>query len=611
MIQLEQLARALSRSPYLTLTVRKLMEFRPKEGAISISHFWKHRDSDIEKKGQMSDLYLLTAGFWKYFDLSAWNRYKREVNHLPLREFALQLAISAEEFRLSNLIRQQRPGTDTAFVVREDVYSTFHEQQMIVNFNKGFMSDSLFSILYIALRKGSHITLLVDEYPTYFKRIVTKWQFVFDSKSTADSCQICLDILYSLEEETIKDLTHTFVSLHENLQETIYEEKNKRQLDQQKSDNLPTSESIEEMFRTWHRENKKQRGPHLEFELTKGNKGKTNDGRIEEGDESNEIENEGTGTSTPNKKSKQSGEMTGKSDKKRTKQSGERFGDEHLNVTIEEKKIELKTDSNMKDIILTIRSQQKPSVKAFTKEIRKRIDQKQESKRTSLSKGRLTPNLTSLVTDPRPKPFYKKNNPSLPMDAVFGLLVDSSASMIDKMEETKKAVLLFHDVLRDLGIKHDIVSYYEDAYEASEHEQPNSFLFCHQVEDGIKDHSEAIFSLDAHEDNRDGLAIRWMAERLYKRPEKHKFILFFSDGEPSAYGYAANGIIDTAEAVIEIEKKGINVLHLFLSSEEPVEEQLQLFHMMFGSKTATAKNTDEFTIQTLRLLRRMLYLVVK
>jgi len=223
MIQLEQLARALSRSPYLTLTVRKLMEFRPKEGAISISHFWKHRDSDIEKKGQMSDLYLLTAGFWKYFDLSAWNRYKREVNHLPLREFALQLAISAEEFRLSNLIRQQRPGTDTAFVVREDVYSTFHEQQMIVNFNKGFMSDSLFSILYIALRKGSHITLLVDEYPTYFKRIVTKWQFVFDSKSTADSCQICLDILYSLEEETIKDLTHTFVSLHENPEDLLLE----------------------------------------------------------------------------------------------------------------------------------------------------------------------------------------------------------------------------------------------------------------------------------------------------------------------------------------------------------------------------------------------------
>jgi nitric oxide reductase activation protein len=183
--------------------------------------------------------------------------------------------------------------------------------------------------------------------------------------------------------------------------------------------------------------------------------------------------------------------------------------------------------------------------------------------------------------------------------------------MIDKMDETKKAVLLFHDVLRDLGIRHDIVSYYEDAYEASEHEQPNSFLFCHQVEDGLKDHAAEILSLEAHEDNRDGLAIRWMAERLQKRPEKHKFLLLFSDGEPSAYGYAANGIVDTAEAVIESEKKGIHILHLYLSATQPVEEQLQLFKMMFGPRTATARNVDEFTTQTLRLLRRMLYLIVK
>ena len=611
MIQFEQLARALSRSPYLTLTIRKLMEFRPKEGAISMSHFWNHRDPDIEEKGQLSDLYLLTSGFWRHFDLTAWNHYKKAVSLHPLKEFALQLVISAEEFRLSNFIRQERPGTDSAFVVREEVYTTFHEQQLMVNFNKGFMSDSLFSFLYVALRKGSPIASLED-YPSYFNRTLAKWQFIFDSKSTAESCRICLDILYSLEEEITKDLTHIFISLHENLEEVpSYEEKAKRQIDQQDSEDLPPSESIEEMFRTWHRESEKQQGPHLEFELTKGNKGKTNNGRVEEGDESNEIDSEGSGTSTANKKSNQTANMDGTTEKNQTKQSGERFGDEHVNVSFEEKKIDRKSNASLKDIISIIRAEQKPYVKAFTKEIRKRINQKQESKRTQLTKGRLTPNLTSLLTDQRPKPFYKKNNPSLPMDAVFGLLIDSSASMIDKMEETKKAVLLFHDVLRDLGIRHDIVSYYENAYEATEQEQPNSFLFCHQVEDGLKDHSESIFSLEAHDDNRDGLAIRWMAERLLKRSEKHKFILLFSDGEPSAYGYAANGIIDTAEAVIEVERKGIHLLHLFLSAEQPVEEQLQLFRMMFGAKTATAKNVDEFTTQTLRLLRRMLYLVVK
>ncbi|MGB3261799.1 vWA domain-containing protein [Paenisporosarcina sp.] len=611
MIQLEQLARALSRTPYLTLTVRKLMEFRPKEGAISISHFWQHRDPEVEQNGQLSDLYLLTAGYWRHFNQTSWNRYKKEVMQFPLKEFALQLALSAEEFRLSNLIRQERPGTDKAFSVREDVYTTYHEQQMSVNLNKGFISDSLFNYLYLSLRKGSQAVIINDDIPGYFQRILSKWQFIYDAKSTADCCKICLDILYALEEELTKDLTHTFLTIHENLLLPAYEAKAQHQIDQQNSDEQPTQDSIEEMFRAWHRESEKQAGPHLEFELSKGNKGKTDNGRFEEGDDANEIQSEGIGSSHSNKKSKQNAQMNGKSEKKSTKHSGERFGDEHQFVTIEEKRIVPKEFSSLKNNILTIRAEQKPYVKAFTKEMRKRIDQKLENKRSNLSKGRLTPNLTSLLTEQRPKPFYKKNNPSLPLDAVFGLLVDSSASMIDKMDETKKAVLLFHDVLRDLGIRHDIVSYYEDAYEASELEQPNSFLFCHQVEDGLKDHAAEILSLEAHEDNRDGLAIRWMAERLQKRHEKHKFLLLFSDGEPSAYGYAANGIVDTAEAVIESEKKGIHILHLYLSATQPVEEQLQLFKMMFGPRTATARNVDEFTTQTLRLLRRMLYLIVK
>jgi len=611
MIQLEHLAQALSRAPYLTLTTRKLMEYRPKEGAISISHFWKHREKDIEQKGQLSDLYLLTAGFWRHFDLSAWNRYKKEVKQFRTQEFALQLAIIAEEFRLSNLIRRERSGTKQAFVVREEVYSTYHEQQSIVNLQKGFIADSLFSFLYISLYKGTLSNLEINDYPAFFLRILPKWQFMYDSTSTSQSCNICLEILYALEEDVTKDLTHTFTSIHENLQEPVFPDKNKNKVEQFGTSEAQDSESIKEMFSTWHRESEKQKGPHMEFELTKGNKGKTDSSRVEEGDESNDIHSEGSGTSAANKKNNQSGHPEDKILKMNTKQSGERFGNEHLNVTYVEQKIELKKNKDIKENIVLIRAEQRPFVKAFTKEIKKRIEQKHESKRTNLSKGRLSPKLTSLVTEQRPKPFYKKNNPSPPLDAVFGLLVDSSASMLDKMEDTSKAVLLFHDVLRDLGIPHDIVSYYEDAYEATAHEQPNKFLFCHQMKDNLLDDGQAILSMEAHEDNRDGLAIRWMAERLGKRSEKHKFILLFSDGEPSAYGYAANGIIDTAEAVIEVEKKGIHLLHLFLSAVEPVDEQLKLFQMIFGSKTASARNVNEFTTQTLRLLRKMLYIVVK
>ncbi|MET1014924.1 MAG: hypothetical protein ABWX61_10530 [Paenisporosarcina sp.] len=609
MIRMEQLARALSQNPSLSLTIRKLMEFQPKVESMSISHFWQHREKDIEHKGQLSDLYLLTLGFWKQFDLREWESYKEKVEHFLLKEFAFQLLLSAEEFRLSNLISQQRPGTENAFTVREEVYVAYHEQQLQVNLNKGFFSDALFSFLYISLRKTTSFD--VDLYPAYFKRILEKWQFVFDSTSTADNVKICLDILYHLEDVISKDLIHTFMSIHENLMETSYAEKAKSQVNQEDSNKDSQPDSIEEMFNTWHRENEKEKGNHLEFDLNNGNKGNINDSRFEEGNEANDIQSEVGGSSVSNKDELQQAKGTPNKKSNSPKQTGERFGDEHVNVTYLESKMTSKLSLTQKKRIEDIRMQQKPYVKSFIKEIRKRIEQKQTDKRTNLSMGRLTSKLTTLIIDDRPKPFYKKQKPAIPLDAVFGLLVDSSASMMDKMEETKKAVLLFHDVLRNLGIRHDIVSYNEDAYEANEKEQPNSFVFCHQVEDGTLDNADAIFSLEAQEDNRDGLAIRWMSERLQRRSEKHKFILLFSDGEPSAFGYAANGIIDTAEAVIEVEKKGIHILHLFLSSEEPLEEQIQVFKMMFGAKTAVAKNVDEFTSQTLRLLRRMLYLIVK
>src|SRR5690606_18539514 len=99
---------------------------------------------------------------------------------------------------------------------------------------------------------------------------------------------------------------------------------------------------------------------------------------------------------------------------------------------------------------------------------------------------------------------YRKNAPSVELDAVFGLMVDGSASMVDKLDETKKAVLLFHDVLRELKIIHEISLYYEDAFEASSTVQPNTFELIHSFSERSNDNGLSILSLDAHEDNRDG-----------------------------------------------------------------------------------------------------------
>ena len=45
--------------------------------------------------------------------------------------------------------------------------------------------------------------------------------------------------------------------------------------------------------------------------------------------------------------------------------------------------------------------------------------------------------------------------------------------MHDKMDETIKGVVLFHETLKSLNIKHEILAFNEDAFEADQRQQPN------------------------------------------------------------------------------------------------------------------------------------------
>ncbi len=71
------------------------------------------------------------------------------------------------------------------------------------------------------------------------------------------------------------------------------------------------------------------------------------------------------------------------------------------------------------------------------------MEQKKIQPRSDLLIGRLNKKLLRYYTDEHPRLFYKKQNPSTEIDAAFSLLVDCSASMFDKMDETKRGIALF------------------------------------------------------------------------------------------------------------------------------------------------------------------------
>ncbi|HEX5563549.1 MAG TPA: hypothetical protein VFX34_01210, partial [Sporosarcina sp.] len=150
----ERLGRALADADYLELTERKLFEFQPKEGIVSISVFWRHRSEKIMHAGRLSDVYLLTAGFWKHFSVSDWLRFRARYENHPLQKFAEELLLMLEEFRLMDTVEKERPGTSKAFLIRRQLLLSFHRDQLLSNSNKKFIADALLNQLFITLHEG-------------------------------------------------------------------------------------------------------------------------------------------------------------------------------------------------------------------------------------------------------------------------------------------------------------------------------------------------------------------------------------------------------------------------------------------------------------------------
>lgn len=594
--QMEMLARALADVPYLKVTTRKLLEFRPTESAVSISVFWRHRPRHIERSGYLSDIYLLGAGYWRHFSLGSWRRFQQQESELPnLRQ---QLLLCAEEFRLIEKVSKERPGTCVAFAVREKVYAAYHKDRFKQNKQKGFKAEAFLNAAFLALRGQA------AESERDWSELSFLWSRLFDAKSTADSAAVVDSLMGRLEYLLEEDMVLSYYTFGDSLDE-IPPFRYHEGMDTEAAEEQKSIDTIEEWFQMWHRETENDASPAMEFELDKGDSQLADGGREDDG--SGEAEQTAQGSSAGDYIA-DNDESDRKMENKPKKAAG-KFGSANEAVEYMEKRIELSGDHRLE--IEAWRRKQAPYVRALLQELKKRMTQRRQEARGNLNAGRLSKNLLPLVIEERPKPFYRKTAPSKELDAVFCLLIDGSASMVDKLEETKQAVLLFHDVLRNLNVPHEIVLFYEDAYEASETSQPNYFEWMHKFEDGSRDHAQEIFSLEAHEDNRDGFAIRWMTERLQQRIEKHRFLLVFSDGEPSAYNYAENGVVDTADSVLEAKKRKIEVLHLFLSSEAISEEQAAFYRMMYGNKSVSVDSLEQFVEQTLRLLKRTLHLVIQ
>ncbi|MDU4449190.1 MAG: VWA domain-containing protein, partial [Staphylococcus lugdunensis] len=255
----------------------------------------------------------------------------------------------------------------------------------------------------------------------------------------------------------------------------------------------------------------------------------------------------------------------------------------------------------------TVKSDVQFETKDLIQIIKKTIEREHQDERHNLTKGRLQRNLTNWFIDDQYKLFYKKQDLSKSFDATFTLLVDASASMFDKMEETIKGVVLFHETLKSLNVKHEILAFNEDAFDSDETRQPNIIDEIINYDYSTLERSAPrIMSLHPQDDNRDGVAIRIGSERLLRRSHNQRFLIVFSDGEPSAYNYSQDGILDTYEAVEMSRKYGIEVFNVFLSQDPITEEIEQTIHNIYGQYAIFVEGVENLPSHLSPLLKKLL-----
>lgn len=245
--------------------------------------------------------------------------------------------------------------------------------------------------------------------------------------------------------------------------------------------------------------------------------------------------------------------------------------------------------------------------KGIQRTISMTLDRQRSGARDDLLMGRLGKRLIRAVIDDHPRLFYKKTEPINRLDCSFHLLVDCSASMYDKMEETKLGIALFHESLRALQIHHAITGFWEDARHVTEEDYPNCFQTVIDYATSLRESSgPAMMQLQPQQDNRDGFAIRWAARRLHKRPERQRILLVFSDGEPAAAGYHGAGLLDSRQAVLQTRKMGMEVIGIYLATRPIKDSERQMMHYIYGRSAILVPNVEQLPNQLTPVLKKLL-----
>ena len=172
------------------------------------------------------------------------------------------------------------------------------------------------------------------------------------------------------------------------------------------------------------------------------------------------------------------------------------------------------------------------------------------------------------------KVFYKNNLPNEIPELAVGLLLDESGSMryCDRSTYARAAAIILYDFCQRLDIPIMVYGHSTDYAKGKNYVELYSYA---EFENFDKDDKYRLMDIGARGSNRDGAALRFVAEQLSKRTEPVKILILVSDGQPADddyYGTAAEE--DLRGIKQEYHRKGILLVAAAIGDDKACIERI-------------------------------------
>ena len=236
---------------------------------------------------------------------------------------------------------------------------------------------------------------------------------------------------------------------------------------------------------------------------------------------------------------------------------------------------------------------------AISKQLQKSLlrqlrDQQRGGKQTGLLMGRRLDAHALFRSDG--KVFTKNALPSQPPGMAVGLLLDESGSMAscDRATYARASAIILYDFCQALHVP---VMVYGHSTGSKGVE-----LYSYSEFDAIdREDKYRLVDISARGSNRDGAALRFVAERLSHRPEELKLLILVSDGQPADTGYYGTAAEEDLRGIQqEYRRKGV----LFIAAA--IGDDKEDIERIYGDSFLDITDLNQLPVKLTQVVKRFL-----